>query len=160
MKDPLPSGVAGWDLAARLRLILLVGSLMILVVWVLLPPSTPHRLSRPEVRAALVEVVEAQTRALREEDYKLAWSHAAKGAFGGLSEAEFRGMVVEAHPDLPSSTRISCGLAYDNGSEAFLSVLVWSGERRPREYLYFFNKERSGWKVAQFVPGHSGLVVI
>jgi len=149
-----------WDLASRLRLIVLVGSLMILAAWALVRPPLPFKPSSAETRAGFIGVVDGQVRAMRDGDFRAALDLFDAATRSGTSPGDFEAMILQLHPALPRSTRLGFGLAHDNGSHAAIAVLVWSGGGPPREYLFLLAKERKVWRVSDIAEGHNGLTLI
>lgn len=159
MEPSRPHAARRWDLASRLRLIALVGSLMILAAWALVRPPRPFKPSLAEARASIIEVVAGQVMAMRDSDFRLAWDHLDAASRSGVSPGEFEAMIQQNHPALPRSTRIGFGLAHDNGSQAAIAVLVWLDGGAPREYLFLLSKERKVWRVSEITEGHNGLLL-
>ncbi|MGH8020975.1 MAG: DUF4864 domain-containing protein [Opitutaceae bacterium] len=114
------------------------------------PPAPPQR-SSDAVRAALTEVVENQLAAFRERDFVRARSFAAAALQRQVSDTTFAIMIQRGYPSLIDSTEASFGRATDNGTEAFLDVLISDDGGRREWYRYALLREKGGWRIAGVV---------
>lgn len=105
------------------------------------------RASKPEVRRAIVAVVEEQLAAFRAGDGRKAYSYASSALRLQKPLRAFLAIVQESYPEIWTNTRGEIGVVRDDGEQATLLVHVF-GQDGDAAYDYTLVHERSGWRIA------------
>jgi hypothetical protein len=105
------------------------------------------RASKPEVRRAVVAVVEGQLAAFRAGDLRQAYGYASVNLRAQKPLRTFAAIVRESYPEIWANTRAEFGLVRDDGAEATLLVHVFSAAG-DAPYDYTLVKEPKGWRIA------------
>ncbi|MBI5769833.1 MAG: DUF4864 domain-containing protein [Verrucomicrobia bacterium] len=104
------------------------------------------RASKPEVRKAVIAVIEAQLAAFRGGDFNKAYSFAAAELRAQKPIQLFMSIVRSSYPEIWTNRRAECGVVRDNGTLARLLVTV-SGQDGEATYDYTLVRERAGWRI-------------
>lgn len=138
------------DHEAQLRLLRLL-SLPLAVALVFYFVTTggvpPFQPSQAQVRRQVVNVIEAQFKAIKEGDFARARSFAAAGLQAQLSDAAFERMVKEGYPVIAFWRALSVEAVHDNGREAVVEVWVQSQRGRIHRFRYWLLREAEGWRI-------------
>ena len=105
------------------------------------------RASKPEVRKAVVTIVEGQLAAFRTGDLKQAYGYASSALRAQKPLRVFTTIVQENYPEIWANTRAECGLVHDDGEHATLVVHVFT-KANDAAYDYTLTKESAGWRIA------------
>lgn len=104
------------------------------------------RASKPEQKAEIVAVIEAQLEAFRKGDARRAYTFAAAELRAQKPLALFTAIVKENYPEIWANRRAEFGIVRDDGTRATVTVQVLS---RTGDAAYDFTllKERAGWRI-------------
>jgi hypothetical protein len=127
---------------------------IILLMWLALCITAgPHiraegalRASRPEVKRAVLEVIDGQLAALRAGDVTKAYGFAASTLRAQTPLRAFVAIVQTNYPELWANERAEYGIVRDDGSRARVLVQVFS-EGRDATFDYVLVRERGIWKI-------------
>lgn len=108
------------------------------------------RASRPEVKKAVVTVIEAQLAAFRSGDVSNAYGYSAASLRAQTSLRAFAAIVQANYPEIWSNQRVEYGLVRDDGSRARVLVEVF-GRRESATFEYVLIRERSGWRIGSIM---------
>jgi hypothetical protein len=104
------------------------------------------RASKPEVRQAVVAVIEEQLTAFRAGDVRKAHGLASKELQRQKPTAVFARIVQASYPEVWASTRAEFGIVRDDGREAAVVVHVYS-KAGDAAYAYALVKEGAAWRI-------------
>ena len=107
----------------------------------------PPKLSEEAARKELIQVVESQLAAFRDEDYSAAYTFAASSIKAAFPLPQFERMVKTGYPAIAQSKAVIFGVILDNGEEATVNVKLEGKSNRAVNYQYFLIKEKAGWKI-------------
>lgn len=122
--------------------------------------DSARRASTPEVKKEIVAVIEGQLTAFRKGDVEKAYGYAATELRAQKPLRAFTAIVKESYPEIWSNTRAEFGIARDDGSQATVTVQVYS-KAGGAAYDFTLTKERVGWRIYGVVrhePKQSGKV--
>ena len=105
------------------------------------------RASKPEVRTAVMAVIEAQLAAFRIGEGTKAYGFAAAPLRAQTPLRAFLAIIQNNYPEIWASTRAEGGRVRDDGTRAMVLVHVFSKES-DASYDYVLEKERAGWRIA------------
>jgi hypothetical protein len=108
--------------------------------------DTGMRASTPETKKELVEVVEAQLAAFRQEDVAKAYGLASRALRAQRPLRMFSAIIEANYPEIWANTRAEFGIAYDDGARARIAVVVHDAEDRAT-FDYMLVRERAGWRI-------------
>ena len=103
--------------------------------------------SEVRIKDALRAVVDAQLKALRNDDYAGAYVYSDAEFRHQFTLERFERMVRVGYPAIAHSTSARCGLAFDNGDEAVINVRIFSDGREAIDYQYFLRRDGETWRV-------------
>jgi hypothetical protein len=104
------------------------------------------RASKPEVKNAVVAVIEAQLAAFRAGDVTKAYSYAATQLRAQTPLRSFVAIVQANYPEIWSNARAEAGIVRDDGERATVLVHIFAKEGdAPFDYVLL--KERNGWRI-------------
>lgn len=109
-------------------------------------------LSKPAVRHQIVATVELQLAALRQDDWKRAYSFASTGFRHRIPQDVFVALIMRSYPIVWKNTRGDVGLPRDDGKMARVPVRVFGKEGASADYEYWLVKEAAGWRITGVVP--------
>ena len=104
------------------------------------------RASKPEVRTAVVAVIEAQLAAFRAGEGAKAYGFAAAPLRAQTPLRAFLAIVQTNYPEIWASKRAEHGLVRDDGARATVRVHVFSAAS-DAAYDYVLFKEPAGWRI-------------
>jgi hypothetical protein len=107
----------------------------------------PFGVSEEPVRAELLNVVDSQLTAFREDDYPKAYTFAASSLRAQLPLPAFEHMVKAGYHFITQSRSAQFGIILDNGDAAVVNVAISNHSGRVRQYQYLLQRERTGWKI-------------
>jgi hypothetical protein len=105
------------------------------------------RASRPEVRKAVIAVIDGQLEAFRAHDLNRAYGFAAVALRQQFTLSRFADTVRQGYPEIWQNVRVEYGIVRDNGVRALLNVRVFEADRTSASYDYILFKEPAGWRV-------------
>jgi hypothetical protein len=108
--------------------------------------------SRPTERKELVAVVEGQLAAFRANDFDKAYGFAAQGLRQQFTVEQFTVMITRGYPMILHNERAEFGLPQDDGTNAVLSVQVFTAGNHSAAYRYLLVKESAGWRITGVTP--------
>ena len=104
------------------------------------------RASKPELKQQIVAVIEGQLAAFRQGDVTKAYTFAAAELRAQKPLRMFTTIVQENYPEIWSNTRAEFGIVRDNGTQATVTVQVYS-KAGDAAYEFTLAKERVGWRI-------------
>jgi hypothetical protein len=104
------------------------------------------RASKPELKQQIVAVIEAQLAAFRKGDVAKAYTFAAAELRSQKPLRVFQAIVQENYPEIWASTRAEFGIVRDNGTQATVTVQVYS-KAGDAPYDFTLAKENAGWRI-------------
>jgi hypothetical protein len=104
------------------------------------------RASKPEVKKAIVMVIESQLTAFRKGDVAKAYTFAATDLRAQKPLRVFAAIVQESYPEIWANTRAEFGIVRDNGVQATVTVQVYS-KAGDADYDFTLAKEAAGWRI-------------
>jgi hypothetical protein len=116
------------------------------VAWVRAAAEEAFRASKPDVREAIIEVIDGQLAAFRAGDFNKAYSFAAAQLRAQKPLQLFVGIVKTNYPEIWTNKKADCGVVRDNGTLAKLLVTV-QGQDGEATYDYTLVKENAGWRI-------------
>lgn len=146
MKGPFASGAGHGIVSEMTRRAILPGLLAgVLLLW--LPGRAADlRASRPEVRKAIVAVIDAQLAAFRRGEPERAYGYAASVFRAQRALPAFVAVVRDHYPEIWANTRAEPGIVRDDGDRATVTVQVYS-ESGDTAYDYTLVREKSDWRI-------------
>lgn len=108
--------------------------------------DAPRKASTPGVRKEIVGVIEAQLAAFRKGDVAKAHTFAAADLRAQKPLSVFKAIVQENYPEIWSNTRAEFGIVRDNGTQATVTVHVYS-KAGDADYDFTLAQERAGWRI-------------
>jgi hypothetical protein len=130
-----------------------ITSVLLLAVWLgLATPAAAAslRISKPEVKKQVVEVIEAQLKAFRANDAPGAYGYSTAQLRAQTPLRAFVAIVQTNYPEIWSNTRAEFGLVRDDGTRATVLVHVFSKDGNAA-FDYVLLRERGGWRVGSIV---------
>jgi len=115
----------------------------------------PMRLSAPEVRAELVEVVGNQLAAFRAGDWKRAYAQSARSFQAVIALPQFMTLITKNYGVVWKNTRAEFGLPRDNGRVAVVPARVFSAQGSI-PYQWLLVKEDGHWRITGVIPQRVG----
>lgn len=112
------------------------------------PVPQNFKLSDRETKARLVQTIEAQLVAFRDNDYPKAYTFAATGIQATFTPAAFEAMVKQQYPDIAFWRDAAFGAALDNGEEAVMDLVIKDSSGQSGRYQYYFKRETDSWKIS------------
>lgn len=104
------------------------------------------RVSKSEVRKAVIAAVDGQLGAFRGEDVGKAYEYSSLGLRAQTSLRRFGSIVRENYPEIWRNTRAEYGLVHDDGTHATVLVVVYSGKTEAA-FDYVLLRERGAWRI-------------
>lgn len=108
--------------------------------------AAPARASKPEVKVAVVTVIEAQLAAFRVSDVAKAYDYAAAELRAQKPMSAFAAIIEASYPEIWRSQRAEFGIVRDDGARATVTVQVF-GQENAAAYDYTLVKESAGWRI-------------
>jgi hypothetical protein len=108
------------------------------------------RVSKPDVRKAVIAAVDGQLAAFRSEDLNKAYDYAATGLRAQTSMRRFATIVRENYPEIWRNTRAEYGLVRDDGTHATVVVAVYSAKTEA-SFDYVLLRERGAWRIGSVI---------
>lgn len=108
------------------------------------------RASRPEVRKAVLAVIDGQLAAFRAGDAGRAYGHSSASLRAQTSLRAFTAIVQANYPEIWTNQRAEYGLVRDDGARARVLVEV-TGARDTATFEYVLIRERAGWRVGSIM---------
>jgi hypothetical protein len=106
----------------------------------------PLRASKPEVKQAIVAVIEAQLAAFRAGDAARAYAFAAAELRAQKPLPAFAAIVEQSYPEIWRSERAEFGIVRDGDGRATVTVQVF-GRENAAAYDYTLQREAAGWRI-------------
>jgi hypothetical protein len=106
--------------------------------------------SKPEVRKAVISVIDAQLSAFRAGEMAAAYGYAAASLRAQTSLRAFVAIVQMNYPEIWMNKRAEYGLVRDDGSRARVLVQVFAEEGNAA-FEYVLIRERGGWRVGSIM---------
>lgn len=102
--------------------------------------------SKPEVKKAVIAVIEAQLAAFRSGNVTRAYEYAAASLRAQTSLRAFAAILKSNYPEIWTNKRAEYGLVRDDGTRArvLVQVIADTGEAT---FDYVLIRERSGWRI-------------
>ena len=110
-------------------------------------PVPPFKFSESPMQRELDQVIEAQLRAFRKDDYPKAYQYAASALKAQVSLPAFERMVKTGYPLIARSRSEAFGVCIDNGEIAVVNVGILVQSGRIMHYQYLLGRERAGWRI-------------
>ncbi|MDO8540792.1 MAG: DUF4864 domain-containing protein [Opitutaceae bacterium] len=104
------------------------------------------RASKPDVKKAVMGVIDGQLAAFRAGDVSKAYGFAAAPLRAQTSLRSFVAIVQTNYPELWANQRAEYGIVYDDGNRARVLVHVFS-ESGQATFDYVLLRERAGWRI-------------
>jgi len=104
-----------------------------------LPPPLPRE---------LFSVVNEQLAALRLDDFRSAYRHAATGVQQKFTLPQYERMARVHHDTIARAHRVEFGDVLIRGSSAAVQVLFFAGDGSARAFRYSLVREDYSWKIA------------
>ncbi len=111
------------------------------------PAPAPRRLSQEQVRVELIQVIESQLAAFRNDDYPAAYKCAAAELRDSMPLPEFERMVRRDYAPIARCSSAEFGAALDNGTEGIVTVDVHGRAGKVVRYGYLLKLEAGNWKI-------------
>jgi hypothetical protein len=108
--------------------------------------ESDFRVSKREVRQAVIAAINAQLAAFRTQDLAQAYEYASAGLRAQTSLRRFGAIVRENYPEIWKNTRAEYGLVRDDGRHATILVVVYA-EKTAATFDYVLLRERGGWRI-------------
>jgi hypothetical protein len=105
----------------------------------LLPPPIPRE---------LFSVVNAQLRAVRSDDFRSAYRHAASGVQQQLSLPQFERRAREDYKPIAEAHRVEFGDVTAEGGQAIVQVFFFAADGSVRAFAYRMVQENEVWKIS------------
>jgi hypothetical protein len=109
------------------------------------------RASKPDVKKAVVAVIEEQLVAFRKGETDKAYSFSSQRLQRRNSLRTFLAIVKSGYPEIWTNISAEYGIVRDDGETATVLVHV-KGKQGEASYDYRLDKERVGWRIAGVVP--------
>ena len=128
----------------------------LLIAWIAcLSPSARAdgdlKLSAVETRNTLHAIIHQQMEAFRSGNYRTAYTYADDAIKAVYSLQMFERMVQTGYPDIPHSVSANCGLTFDNGDDAVVSVRVRDANDKSADYEYLLHWNGTSWRISGVV---------
>jgi len=104
--------------------------------------------SGAETRNTLHTVINQQMEAFRAGNYRTAYTFADDAIKAEYSLEMFEHMVQLGYPDIAHSTSAICGLCFDNGEDAVVSVRVHGADGKSGDYQYMLHWNGKTWRIS------------
>ena len=125
----------------------MIWRLAILALMILnVAPAAEMPASKPDVRKAVVAIIDGQLAAFRKGDVPRAHALAAEALRAQKPLPAFQQIVEQNYPEIWKNVRADYGIVRDDGSKAAVTVRVYS-KAGDASYDYTLAKEREGWRV-------------
>lgn len=104
------------------------------------------RASKPDVKEAIVRVIDAQLAAFRKGDVQKAYSYAATDLRAQKPLPTFLAIVQANYPEIWTNRRAEYGIVRDDGTKATVTVQITSKDG-DAAYDFTLIKEAPGWRI-------------
>jgi hypothetical protein len=108
--------------------------------------ESDFRVSKREVRRAVIRAVDGQLAAFRDGNVGKAYDYAAAELRFQTSMRRFAAIVRENYPEIWKNTRAEYGLVRDDGTHATVLVVVYAGKTEAT-FDYVLLRERGAWRI-------------
>ena len=109
------------------------------------------KLSGAETRNALHSIITQQLDAFRAGNYTAAYKYADDELKAVCSLQMFERMVQKGYPEIAHSVAANCGLTFDNGEDAVVSVRVRGANDKWVDYQYLLHWRDAKWRISGVV---------
>jgi len=113
--------------------------------------SQPLAYSEPEIKAALMRVIEDQLVAFRNDDWEAAYQLASESFRRRMPFERFSRIIQQSYPIIWKNTRVDFGLPTDNSRLARVPLRVHA-ELVSASFDYLLAFERGRWLITGVLP--------